>query len=326
MNSNPPCVSIGMPVFNGEAFLAVALDAILTQTFTDFELIISDNASIDRTEEICRTYAAQDSRIHYYRSPQNFGAAWNFNHVFQLARGQYFKWAAHDDLLAPTALQRCVESLDRDSSTVLCASQVGCINWKGETIPLKCDPHDRALDAEQPSRRLQGILLQTFWCYEIFGLIRASALRKTPPMGNHYGSDRVILATLVLQGRFAEIPETLLLRRFHLKQSTSIQSAKEREQWLTGATQPKTRLLERQSVRCLKAVLKADLDWSERLRCLAILNRYLTHPKNWHYFLRQWFNPKFNPKRTPAVPWCDHEVLQEGRQDKPQSLCDLGAK
>ncbi|KAM3090371.1 glycosyltransferase family 2 protein [Phormidesmis sp. 146-35] len=296
MNSHPPAVSIGMPVYNGEAFLTAALDAILAQTFTNFELIISDNASTDRTEEICRTYAAQDDRIHYYRNTQNLGAAWNFNRVFQLAQGQYFKWATHDDLLAPTALEKCVELLDRDASTVLCASQVGCINWQGNVIEAKCDPSDRALDADQPSRRFRGILLQTFWCYEVFGLMRTSALRKVAPMGSHYGSDRAILAALTLQGRFAEIPTALIFRRFHLKQSTAMQSAKEREQWLNGI-QKKTRLQERQSVCCLMAVLQAELTYTQRLRCLGVLAHYLIRLKNWQYFFRIWF-----PKRKPAHP------------------------
>jgi glycosyltransferase involved in cell wall biosynthesis len=308
MNSHP-CVSVGLPVYNGEAFLDVALNAILAQTFTDFELIISDNASTDRTEEICRAYAAQDSRIRYERQPQNLGAAWNFNHVFQLARGQYFKWAAHDDLIAPTALERCVEQLDRDPSTVLCASQVACINWQGDTIPTKCDPRDRNLDSAQPSLRFQGILIQSFWCYEIFGLIRASALRKIGPMANHYGSDRSTLAALALQGRFAEVPEVLFMRRFHMKQSTSMGSAQEREQWHKGVTsQKKTPLLERQSVSSLRAILQSDLNWDDRLQCVGVLRHYFVQPHNWQYFLRTWLH--YKPARAAASPRTSTIVLK----------------
>ena len=99
-----PRVSIGLPVYNGENFLEFALDSILGQTFQDFELIISDNASTDATESICRRYAAKDSRIRYYRNPNNQGAAQNYNRVFALARGEYFKWAAHDDVCKPNYL------------------------------------------------------------------------------------------------------------------------------------------------------------------------------------------------------------------------------
>ena len=112
MLNNKPRVSIGMPVFNGENYLAEALDSLLTQTFSDFELIISDNASTDKTEEICRAYAVRDQRIRYFRNQENLGASRNYNRVFELSSGEYFKWAAHDDLCAPEFLGRCVDVLD----------------------------------------------------------------------------------------------------------------------------------------------------------------------------------------------------------------------
>ena len=99
-----PRVSIGLPVYNGELFLENALDSILSQTYSDFELIISDNASDDKTEEICRSYAARDKRVRYSRNAHNLGAAPNYNRVYHLARGRYFKWASHDDVLAPEFL------------------------------------------------------------------------------------------------------------------------------------------------------------------------------------------------------------------------------
>src|SRR5208282_399437 len=97
-----PMVSIGLPVYNGEAYLRQVLDSVLAQTFSDFELIISDNASTDCTEAICREYAAADARIRYHRQARNRGATWNFRQVALLSSGQYFLWTSHDDLLAPT--------------------------------------------------------------------------------------------------------------------------------------------------------------------------------------------------------------------------------
>jgi glycosyltransferase involved in cell wall biosynthesis len=94
MTSKIPRVSIGLPVFNGEKYLAEALDSILSQTYRDFKLIISDNASTDRTEQICREYAAKDRRIRYYRNEKNIGAPKNFNRVFELSSGKYFRWDA----------------------------------------------------------------------------------------------------------------------------------------------------------------------------------------------------------------------------------------
>ena len=89
MSNNKPRISIGMPVFNGEKFIAETLDSLLTQTYSDFELIISDNASTDNTEQICRKYASKDPRINYFRNKSNFGAAKNYNRVFKLSSGEY---------------------------------------------------------------------------------------------------------------------------------------------------------------------------------------------------------------------------------------------
>ena len=116
-----PLVTIGLPVYNGGQFLATALDSLLGQTFTDFELIISDNASTDTTEEICREYARADARVRYRRSSENRGFTWNANRVVELAAGKFFRWAAHDDACLPTFLERCVETLRSESPSVVLA-------------------------------------------------------------------------------------------------------------------------------------------------------------------------------------------------------------
>src|SRR5262249_60446249 len=104
--------SVGLPVFNGESYLESAITSVLGQTFEDFELIICDNASTDRTAEICNDYAARDSRIRYFRNPRNLGAAPNYNLAFSQARGRYFKWLAHDDRMRPSFLAKTVRVLD----------------------------------------------------------------------------------------------------------------------------------------------------------------------------------------------------------------------
>ncbi len=115
-----PLLSVGMPVYNGQNYLAFTIEAILSQSFTDFELIISDNGSTDETEAICRAYAAQDARIRYERVEENLGAAYNFNRVFELARGRYFKWAAHDDYFTADYFERCIQVLEQNPAVVLC--------------------------------------------------------------------------------------------------------------------------------------------------------------------------------------------------------------
>ena len=111
-----PRVSIGLTVFNSERYLDESIQSLLSQTFQDFELIISDNASTDRTKDIALTYAARDHRVRYVRNRMNIGVAGNFNQVFRLSSGEFFKWAAYDDLCAPDFLFRCVEVLDRSST------------------------------------------------------------------------------------------------------------------------------------------------------------------------------------------------------------------
>src|SRR5215470_5950299 len=134
MSNSKSRVSIGLPVYNGAHFLKEALDALLSQTFGDFELIISDNASTDGTQEICRAYASIDRRIRYYRHEQNRGAAWNHNNVFRLSTSEYFKWAAHDDVCAPQYLERCVKVLDHTHVTVLCYTQSIIIDEHGKHL------------------------------------------------------------------------------------------------------------------------------------------------------------------------------------------------
>ena len=134
MTSNQPRLSIGLPVYNGEKFLKEAIDSLLAQTFEDFELIISDNASTDKTEEICRAYAEKDQRIRYYRNDKNIGCARNFDRVFKLSSGEYFKWAAYDDLHAPDFIEKCVEVLDQDPTIILCHSQTYFIDEEGSFL------------------------------------------------------------------------------------------------------------------------------------------------------------------------------------------------
>jgi glycosyltransferase involved in cell wall biosynthesis len=131
------------------------LDAILAQTFADFELIISDNASTDRTREICRAYAGKDSRLRYFRHEKNLGAG-----------GEYFKWAAHDDLIAPAFLEKCVEILDRHPEIVLCFDAFGYIDAEGKL--LRRAPGNLSLLASNSDERLRILVEQQNKSTDIF--------------------------------------------------------------------------------------------------------------------------------------------------------------
>lgn len=220
MSYRVPKVSIGLPVFNGEKYLEESINSILNQTYDDFELVISDNGSTDRTQRICEDFAAQDDRIRYYRNSENKGATWNFNRVFELSQGEYFKWAAHDDIISPTFLEKCVEVLNSDATIILCSSQVTNIDEHGEMIAF----YDIKLrtNSYSPIIRFKDLLLKWHVCYEIFGLIRRNGLQQTPLMGNYGHADGVLLERLSLLGRFYEIPEVLFYPRLHPNQSMKV--------------------------------------------------------------------------------------------------------
>jgi glycosyltransferase involved in cell wall biosynthesis len=216
-NAQTPLVSIGLPVFNGDKYLKEAIDSILAQTFRDFELIISDNASGDRTEEICRQYAAQDSRVRYYRNATNIGGANNHNRTFELSRGKYFRLAAHDDVLTPTLLEKCVAILDQEPSVVLCYSNIIQIDEHGNQTGIL--NKDLACSGT-PYQRFRQLANWNHDCEATYGLMRAEILRKTDLQPNYTDSDRTLLCELSLYGRFYKIAEPLFYKRYHSEMST----------------------------------------------------------------------------------------------------------
>jgi glycosyltransferase involved in cell wall biosynthesis len=211
---SPPKVSIGLPVYNGDEYLEKAIQSILAQSFTDFELIISDNASTDKTAMICQRYAASDSRIRYYRNATNIGGANNGNRTFLLAQGEYFRWAAHDDLCAPTLLEKCVAVLDQEPSVVLCYTQTVNIDQKGQALGIAA--LNRAT-SNQPHRRFRDLAFRNDYCEPSYGVMRSDILRQTRLEQDFTGSDRVLLCELAFYGKFHEVAEPLFYKRHHTK-------------------------------------------------------------------------------------------------------------
>ena len=150
-----PRLSIGLPVYNGGRYLADSLDALLGQSYEDFELIISDNASTDDTSEICRHYESQDARIRYCRQARNIGLSPNHNFVVEAAQGELFKWASYDDLYARELLERCVEALDERPDVVLAHSWTAHIDESDAVFAAPVYPltSDAATSARALSKR-----------------------------------------------------------------------------------------------------------------------------------------------------------------------------
>lgn len=269
-----PVVSVGLPVYNGEKYLREAIESILAQSFEDFEFIIADNASIDRTEEICRRYAAQDSRIRYYRNEKNLGGALNFNYVFELSKGKYFKWAAHDDVCAPDLLSKCVAILDQDPSIVLCKPKAKAIDEKGNFLKNYDLPLVN-VSSDRPQDRFANLILVRHGAFAIFGLIKASVLRKTPLIGPYVGSDTNLLAELGLLGRFYEIPEYLLFIRSHPERSVE-RGPHDRLYWFDPSRAGQiTFVCWRRFLEYMKSIHRVPLNWSEQRDCYCHMLRWL---------------------------------------------------
>lgn len=279
MSKDKPCVSIGMPVFNGENYLEEALDSILAQTFSNFELIISDNASTDRTREICRAYAARDPRVRYYRNATNLGAAKNYNRVVELASGEYFKWAAHDDLCAPELLERCVEVLDREPDVVLCYARSTIVDGYKNLIEHHFDHFN--LQSPKPHERYRDSFRGSAFCHPVFGVIRTSTLKKTGLIGHYASSDKVLLGELALLGKFHEVPDHLFIRRLHSDSSVLANPTdNEMAAWFDPATRgrvPAPRW--KRFIEHTRAIRRAQLGMYERIRCYIELGRFYLAPE-----------------------------------------------
>lgn len=285
-------VTIGIPVFNGANYIAQAIESILSQGFGDFELVISDNASEDATEEICREFSRKDRRIHYVRQACNVGAAANHNLLFAYGDSPYFKWASHDDVLHPRFLEVTVAALEARPDVVLASPASALIDELGQPLRFSperggmvdlsnvcwpCLPEDNpGLTASDPATRFTAVMLNTVMCVEVYGLMRRSALRQTSLIGHFSGSDKVLLAEMALLGPYWLGPEVLFYRRCHAKQFSSSTSGSYRAIWYSGR---KDSLL-RQQLKLLHAYCRSanlyQLSITNRSRCfLAIARRAL---------------------------------------------------
>jgi glycosyltransferase involved in cell wall biosynthesis len=140
MKKEIPKVSIGLPVYNGEKFIVKKIESLLAQTFKDFELIISDNASTDKSAKICKKYALTDKRIKNFNQSKNIGAGENFNFVLDKARGEFFLWSAVDDIILPTFIEKNIKILEINPNVVCSASKMKLYGEK--TISLETKSND----------------------------------------------------------------------------------------------------------------------------------------------------------------------------------------
>ena len=230
MTTRTPKLSIGIPVYNGESFLPGLLTRLAAQTYTDFEIVISDNASTDRTRRICLEWVERDPRVRYHRNPSNVGASANFNKVFGLCKAPLFKWAACDDTYGPAYLEACVRILDENPDVVLAQTEVVCIDESGR--PFERDPATGTFIIPGTNLRYatdpidigeSGSALRRYWdvlyrCRsnsQVFGVIRREALAATGLLPNYLGAEKATVLELSLIGRFQQDRRALFNRCYH---------------------------------------------------------------------------------------------------------------
>ncbi len=228
-----PRLSIGLPVYNGEDYLAASIESLLGQSYEDFELIVSDNASTDGTGGICRGYVNRDPRVRYIRQPRNIGLSANHNFVLQQARGEFFKWAAADDLYGRELLRCCVDALDEHPDVVLAHAWEAAIDGAGNVTQAMDYP--LATDSPRAPERFRSFLFGSSGLFESnnpkargmvrvdnrgilracdeYGVIRTSVMHQIAPQASYHHADRIVICEIALHGRFHMTPEWLYFRR-----------------------------------------------------------------------------------------------------------------
>jgi glycosyltransferase involved in cell wall biosynthesis len=292
MAGGRPKVTFGLPVYNGELFISRTLDSLLAQTYQDFEIVICDNASTDRTQEIICHYAAQDNRIRIYRNKKNMGATYNYNRVLELASGEYFKWIAADDVIRPEFLARCVEVLDSDLSIVLVYSKAAFIdeddrviyrfddvmtiqNWPAQTVART----NQVLEAIFRNGSAANII--------IFGLVRTDALRAIRPLGNYFGPDFTIVTEMALHGKIQQESRVLSFYRRHGGSSSTYRrtpSAASQQEFLDPTITSRFRQevqLRRRYFEVFRAIVKSDIGLGKRLAIASTACGFIARRAGW---------------------------------------------
>ena len=271
-------ITLGMPVYNGERYLREALDGLLAQDSPDFSLYISDNASTDATEQICREYAARDSRIRYLRHDANRGAVWNFNHVFGVSQSEFFAWAACDDRWEPGFLRACLGLLRAHPEAVLAHPRFCRIDASGKTY---AGPFGGFVaDSLSPRHRRRAVISDWYFCFSVYGVYRSSALRRTGLARKVYGSDHALIAEISLLGHILEDPGVLFFHRTVDPGESRSSYAERVRRGLDPAGKPGSYRFPLASLgrEHLRTALRAPFSFSYRLTLVGdVIRRYYVH-------------------------------------------------
>ena len=263
-----------MPVYNGAATIGASIEALLAQTFGDFELIVSDNASTDSTGAVVQALACRDARIRYVRQATNVGANKNYSFVAGAAGGDYLKWASASDWCAPTFLERCLMALERDVGAVLAVPRTRL--FEGDLSNARDYPHDVEVLDPTPAGRLVHLNRVIQLNNAMNGLIRLAALRRTRLIEPYEQADMVLMGHLALLGKFLLVDEPLFYRRMEPSTATALQDPDAVRRHIFP--RPTSRALLQQWKRhagWFRAAFAAPMPAAERVRVLRYLARGL---------------------------------------------------
>lgn len=267
--SSRPRVSFGVPVYNEETSIRRCLDSILAQDFKDFEVVVCDNASTDRTCAVVEAYAARDPRVRLFTSETNLGLIQNFNRVFQLTRGEFFRWVGADDWLEPSYASRTVAALDADPDAIVATADLALHDEQGKA--RRVEFHGERLESESPTRRFARVL----WFYTgvvryepLYSLMRRDVLARTSVIRNCANNDLMLIAELSLIGRFTHVPEQLFHRTW--RPPSDVKLLLER---LAGGRSLASSFVARAQV-LVSIASRGAISSSERLSCYAAIGRF----------------------------------------------------
>lgn len=229
-----PRVTLAMPVYNGERYFEEALRSALAQDYDDVEVLITDNASTDRTPEIIQDYAQRYPQIVYHRNKENVGSSGNWNLGIELGRGEFLKWCAHDDWVSPNFVSVTLAALDANPEASMAFGATQCIDSDGAFIPARPGVQMGAILDDDPAERLYETIVTSGSCYPLMGLFRMSVLKRGLRFQPYYGSDRPLLAETAFLGKVLRVPEAVLYNRDHAERSMNIGSKSSRRFWMSS--------------------------------------------------------------------------------------------
>jgi glycosyltransferase involved in cell wall biosynthesis len=275
MQKDQHLVSIGLPVYNGETYLTESIESILAQTYENFELIIVDNASSDKTIDIVKSYVSKDTRIKFFQNQVNLGASANHNRTLELAKGEYFFWASYDDIRHPQYLEKCVKYLNENTLSVACHSLTKYIDETGS----ETDRNEVILDIanNDPIKRFKEMIRMDHKVEMILSMMRTEILKKTNGLAAFSDSDRVVMAEMCLHGPLEVLPEHLFYRREHKENSSKVyKNRQDRMAWFDPQLAGKINFpLSKQFKEYISAIFRSPISWSKKNKCLYIMLGWL---------------------------------------------------